>query len=428
MRAVLKILTISALAPLLAACGVQSVPDGLESVEEQGNLSVVTVSAVDSAESVSASYGAEVVVWRPDAGFAVLANATVPSGDFRSLGVAVEPNAGQVGTPGTLTNRDTTAQAWKVWSGAWKVWSGAWKVWSGGDEGSLFPSENHGAWQQIGLFEAHQLAPSLGAGVKVAVIDTGIDLEHPVFAGSLAPEGEWFDFVDGDSLPQEVPAAGEIDAYGHGTSVAGIIRQIAPNAVILPLRALAPDGSGEIADVAAAIDHALRQGADVINLSLGTQAHSPVLARMVELAASQGVYVLSAAGNSGNQRLLYPASSSTQPGETARLGLGTGSVDAADIKADYSNYGQRLELLAPGVEIYSAAPEERLAAWSGTSMSTAVVSGILALGAGEKPGSLSLAEAVAATAVGVDDLNPDYAGKLGEGRVDAAAFLSAILD
>jgi thermitase len=428
MRAVMKSLSVSALALLLAACGMQGVPGGPQASEEQGTLSVVPVTAEDSFESLRSDFGGEVVVWRPEAGFAVLANVSARAGGPSPLAIDIEPNAGLVGTPGSLANRDATAQAWKVWSGAWKVWSGAWKVWSGGEAGSLLPSENHGAWRQIGLFEAHELAPALGAGVKVAVVDTGIDLDHPVFSGSLAPEGEWFDFVDDDRRPQEVWATGETDAYGHGTSVAGIIRQVAPNAVILPLRALGPDGSGEIADVAAAIDHALRQGADIINLSLGTQANSPVLARMVELAASKGVYVVSAAGNSGDQRLLYPASSSAQPGVTARFGLGTGSVDAADIKADYSSYGQRLELLAPGVEIYSAAPGERLAGWSGTSVSTAVVSGILALGAAERPGSLSLAEAVTATAVGVDELNAGYAGKLGEGRVDAAAFLTAILD
>ena len=110
------------------------------------------------------------------------------------------------------------------------------------------------------------LAPNLGEGVKVAVIDTGIDLDHPGFAGRLAPAGEWRDYVDGDDFPMDEPGGA---GFGHGTAVAGIIVQVAPNATILPIRVLAPDGRGDVDDVVTAIDHAITVGAQVINLSLG---------------------------------------------------------------------------------------------------------------------------------------------------------------
>ncbi|MEZ4606323.1 MAG: S8 family serine peptidase [Deinococcales bacterium] len=87
--------------------------------------------------------------------------------------------------------------------------------------------------------------------MKVAVIDTGVDLSHPMLSGKLAPSTEWWDYVDNDNSPQDVSGG---EGYGHGTVVSTLILQVAPQATILPLRVLASNGLGDLDDVAAAID------------------------------------------------------------------------------------------------------------------------------------------------------------------------------
>ena len=164
--------------------------------------------------------------------------------------------------------------------------------------------ENAPLWEQIRLFQAQTLAYNGGRGVKVAVIDTGLELTHPAFVGRLAPANEWKDFVDGDAVPAEVAGG---PAYGHGTGVAGVTVQVAPNVMLLPLRVLGPDGSGDVDDVVMAVDWAVQQGADIINLSLGAAASVDVLNAVAAYAAEQGIYLVSSAGNTGDQRVTYPA-------------------------------------------------------------------------------------------------------------------------
>jgi subtilisin family serine protease len=115
---------------------------------------------------------------------------------------------------------------------------------------------------RLRLTEAHQI--SRGRGVRVAVIDTGIDLNHQLFAGRIIYPN--YDFVDDDAYPQEV--MGGIGA-GHGTFVAGLIALTAPEAVIMPLRAFGPDGSGTTFNIAKAIRFAADNGAQVLNMSFG---------------------------------------------------------------------------------------------------------------------------------------------------------------
>ena len=120
-----------------------------------------------------------------------------------------------------------------------------------------------------------------------------VEAEHGgTFAGTLAPASEWMDFVDNDGCPMDEPGG---DGYGHGTGVAGVVLQVAPNATILPFRVLGPDGSGDMTSVLAAIDHAVTMGADVINLSLGTLTSSNDLVRSVGRITLNTSVVLSAA-------------------------------------------------------------------------------------------------------------------------------------
>src|SRR5262249_32352644 len=208
-------------------------------------------------------------------------------------------------------------------------------------------------------------ALSRGQNVKVAIIDTGIDLLHPRFAGHIASGG--FDFLDNDTLPNDECCGG---SYGHGTFVAGLVLLMAPDAQILPIRILNPNGMGNTFDLAAAIRYAADQGAKVINLSLGTDTQRPnTVHDALVYAQGKGCVINAAAGNendgSGN---MYPAN------EGGNV-LGSGATDFSYKKAGFSNYGGCVELNAPGVNLISTFPGGLYALWSGTSFSTPQMSG-----------------------------------------------------
>lgn len=139
-----------------------------------------------------------------------------------------------------------------------------------------------------------------GAGILVAVIDTGVDYTHPDFGGAYGPRNKivgGYDFVDGDDDPK--------DLDGHGTHVAGIIaangqfKGIAPEAKILAYRVVGERGNVRTSDVVRAIDRAIRDGARVINLSLGSSSGIDVLRRVITSATRSGVIIVAAAGNQG---------------------------------------------------------------------------------------------------------------------------------
>lgn len=383
----------------------------------------VALTPGETAEAVTAQHGGEVVVWRPEQGFAVLGLDGRTA--LHTLSAELEPNHRVMDTP------ESSASASM---GGRRTWSGGRRTWSGGTGTNFAAAHNTAAWERIRLPQAHALAPRLGAGVKVAVIDTGLELGHPAFSGRLAPAGEWYDFVDNDTLPQEVAQGSSDGGYGHGTAVAGIVLQVAPNATILPLRVLGPDGSGDTTDVAAAMDWAVAKGAEVIQLSLGTTSDSQVLKTMLEYATSRGVFVIASSGNTGDERITYPAAYTREGGLWGDLSIGVGSVDERDAKSAFSTYGGRLELLAPGEQIYTPAPGDQLAHWSGTSVAAPMIAGALALALGEdtsttKRAELALLIGETATEVDDDDLHGEayeeyFDDKLGEGRLNVAAFVS----
>lgn len=204
----------------------------------------------------------------------------------------------------------------------------------------------------------------------VAVVDSGVDATHPDFTGRVR---QGYDFVDLDSNPS--------DPYGHGTHVAGIIAASGDNGQgvaglawrvgILPVRVLDGNGQGYFSDVIAGIRYAADQGADVINLSLGGSTAPQALQEAVDYAYSQGVIIVAAAGNNGLETLSYPAA--------CQHVIGVGASDQDDRPTTFSNRSAGLDLLAPGVSIYSDYPGNRYMAMSGTSMSAPQVSGALAL-------------------------------------------------
>lgn len=289
-------------------------------------------------------------------------------------------------------------------------------AWAGYDPA---PAMTQYANEHLDLPLAREL--STGSGVVVAVLDTGVQLDHPALAPHLVAG---YDFVDNDTVPADEgnglddDADGLVDeATGHGTHVAGIVLLVAPQSQIMPLRVLNSDGVGSAFQVAQAMIHATDHGAQVLNLSLGTPLHSDVLLEGVNYARSAGVMVVAAAGNLNSTEPQYPAADEGV--------IAVAALDEERLKTSFSNYGSWVDLAAPGESIYSTYPIDGYGWWSGTSMATPFVSGQIALLRSLAPWlTLDQIEGqLAAKARSVEPLNPDYVGQLGAGEPDVAASL-----
>ena len=215
------------------------------------------------------------------------------------------------------------------------------------------------AWQDMG-----ELAP-----VTVAVIDTGVCLSHEDLQGRVLDNG--YDFVDDDADPEDV--------FGHGCSVAGIIAAntnnrigiagFAPNASILPVRVLGPSGSGSMADVAAGIVYAADEGADIINLSLGSAIGSQVTEDAVKHALGKGVTVIASAGNSGGSLPGFPARYENV--------VAVGAIDRDGSRSSFSNKGG--DIWAPGRDVHTIHLNNGYKALNGTSFSAPYVAAMAAI-------------------------------------------------
>jgi thermitase len=205
----------------------------------------------------------------------------------------------------------------------------------------------------------------------IAIIDTGVQYDHPDLAGKVV---RGYDFVDDDWDPY--------DGNGHGTHCAGIaaavtnhgrgIAGMAPNATIYAVRVLNNSGSGTLDDVANGIIHAADSGADVISLSLGASVGATTLKNAVDYAWNKGVVVVAAAGNNGTSLPTYPAYYSNA--------IAVAATDSNDNKAYFSNYGSSwVDVAAPGVNIVSTYRGSSYASLSGTSMATPHVAGLAGL-------------------------------------------------
>ena len=275
---------------------------------------------------------------------------------------------------------------------------------------------------------------STGTGQTVAVVDSGIDLNHPDFAGRLVAG---YDFVSKDDTPQ--------DGNGHGTHVAGAIaadadstgvRGVAPDAKIMPLRVLDDTGRGYTADVAAAIDYAADRGVKIINLSLGSDTPSAVEQQAIH--DHPGVLFVIAAGNGGADNI--GDDSDTTPSYPASYNepniVSVGASDQKDKIAGFSNYGaSSVDLFAPGVNSVSTYPQGKASnldkyfktgdgyeLLQGTSMATPYATGTAALMYAKRPG-LTPVQARQALITSVDPV-PAMAGKsVAGGRLNAAQAL-----
>lgn len=246
--------------------------------------------------------------------------------------------------------------------------------------GTLVPTPPGGtdqwAWIKTRLAEAHKL--SIGQGIIVAVLDTGMAPDHPLLNSSITAGYDFVGMIPGAIYDtgdnQDADGDGLVDEdVGHGTHVSGIIVTAAPGVQIMPIRVLNSDGVGTYWEVAAGIRYAVDHGAKIINMSLSAPRLTPSLADALNYAASRGVIVVSAAGVGPGPN--YPAA---YPNQLAVLGVG--ASDQNDNIAWFSG-GQPADtdIFAPGVDIYSAFPYDSYGLGSGTSMAAPMVSGEAAL-------------------------------------------------
>ncbi len=280
--------------------------------------------------------------------------------------------------------------------------------------------ESQSARDVLNLAAAH--GTSTGDNVIVAVLDTGVDASHPVLAGHLVAG---YDYVDDDADPEDATYGTDTDGdgvldegAGHGTFVSGLVTMIAPNATLMPMRVLDSDGIGTVFSVAEAIYDATDAGAQVINLSLGTpeKLESQVLKKALAWARKREVVVVAAAGNDGWKQKQFPAASPEVLSVTAT------TADDSGV-ATYSNTGGWVDVAAVGDGLVGPLPSGSYGRSSGTSLSTAVVAGQIALLRSLRPGLKSdkLLEAVFHTCRELPKT------ELKEGRVDLEASLAFLL-
>lgn len=309
---------------------------------------------------------------------------------------------------------------------------------------------------KISLDAARSGTPG-GASITVAIIDTGVDPNHPAIAPVLVPG---YDFLENrPGIPSELAGLSQStvalldqstvalldqknwpavlnqstvalldqstvalldrsklgESFGHGTMVAGLVHLVAPQARIMPLRAFRLDGTGQLSDIISAIYFATDHGANVINMSFSFERPSPALQSALAYARSRNVLCIASAGNQGRELMVYPAGY-----ESTVLGIGSASL--ADRRSAFSNYGKSsVQMAAPGEALLTTYPGNNYAVVWGTSFSTALVSG-----AGAVLSSLGGTAAVQTKLIreSLEAGVPLPGQELGEGRLDLSKCIS----
>jgi subtilisin family serine protease len=289
-----------------------------------------------------------------------------------------------------------------------------------------------------------------GAGVMVALIDTGVDPSHPALQSVLAPG---FNFINESSSPSEMgdldPAVaaalsqsttsildgqnlvqlntftvailsqsttsildGPPSAFGHGTMTAGLVHLIAPGASIMPLKAFAGDGSSDLFNIVRAIYFAADHGANVINMSFEIAQSSPALQNAIQFALSKNIVVIAASGNDGQQILVFPAAYNSV--------IGVGSTNNQDGRSSFTNFGTNAVFIAaPGEGVITTYPGGNYAAGWGTSFSAPLVDGEAALVLQSRP-LYKPGDVANAISRGIS------VPQMGHGRADLCLALSSI--
>lgn len=342
-------------------------------------------------------YGGKIIIFSPALGMAIVQTSKpVQADDTAVISVGDTLNLRQ---PESNISQSAAIGGWNSWvsgaqvsSSGWNSWVSGWNSWVSGNTSSTIPKlpqENQAAFDFLGIPQAQAAAKKFGEGVKIALIDTGLDLNHSALQKSLAPKEQWRDFVDKDNVPQDQPSDTKPNGYGHGTAVAGLILQMAPRATILPIRVFRPDGSSNTEDLYQAIAYAVLMNADIINISGGSLEPDYTLHALIGATSSLGIYTVAAAGNTGLiDHGTYPArlSYSLAPSYPTRgFVFGVGSMKTNYAISSFSASGDGIFTYLPGEDLTTLYPNDQTAKVTGTSFSTPLLTGVLALALGELP-------------------------------------------
>jgi subtilisin family serine protease len=302
------------------------------------------------------------------------------------------------------------------------------------------------AAQIIRLQDAQNGFGISGSGI-VALIDTGVDPYHPVlqpvllrgydFTRNQPGASEWLDVTgtqNGNQNSQgqqpgyvqqstaavlDQSTAAVLDgspyvAFGHGTMTSGLVHLVAPNAKILPLKAFSANGTGYLSNIVAALYYAVQNHANVVNMSFDLSSSSSSLNRAVSYANKAGVVLVAAAGNEDTSARVYPAAMNGYV-------VGVGSTTDWDKRSSFSNYGSAdVWIAAPGEYVISTYPGGTYASESGTSFSSPLAAGTVALMLSAKQSGLNQSQAAGALA-NAQALTPD----LNHGRLNVYQAVSA---
>jgi len=276
----------------------------------------------------------------------------------------------------------------------------------------------------VDRIDAEMVHPSTGGeGVVVAIVDTGVDYNHPDLIDNF-DVAKGYDFVNGDDDP--------MDDHWHGTHCAGIVAAddndfgvvgVAPGATLLAVKVLDSDGGGWSSDVAAGISWAASNGANVISMSLGSDSSSSVIQDACQSAYLDGVVLVAAAGNDYQRRGRREIDTVDYPARYDSV-IAVGATAQNDKRASFSSTGADMELAAPGENIYSTVPGGYGIA-SGTSMACPHVAGTAALVMASNPGMghIAVRDLLVSTAEDLGDEGWDT--WYGYGLVDAYAAAGA---
>jgi subtilisin family serine protease len=255
---------------------------------------------------------------------------------------------------------------------------------------------------------------STGTGVVIAILDSGIDLDHPDLVGQILPG---WNFYSGNS--------DLTDVTGHGTQVAGTaaaatnngagVASIAGGAKILPLRITDPTGSALYSTMATATTYAADHGARVANISYGGARSSSTVQSAASYMKSKGGLVTVSAGNAGTQELVAASDAV----------IAVSATTSGDVKASWSSYGAYVDVAAPGASVWSTNNGGGYGAISGTSIASPVAAGVIALMMSANPAlsSSQVEQLLFSTAKDLGTAGWD--SYYGWGRVDAAAAVAA---
>lgn len=252
--------------------------------------------------------------------------------------------------------------------------------------------------------------------VDVAILDTGVDPDHPDLAGKLLPGYNFY-----------TNTTDTHDVYGHGTKVAGSAAAMTNNAIgvagvawknpIMPLVITDTTGYATYTRMASAIIYAADHGARIINISFGGTSSSTTLQSAVDYAWNKGAIIFSSAGNYNTSTPYYPAACNNV--------LSVSATDANDAKASFSNYGTTIDITAPGVSILATADGGGYASVSGTSFSSPIAAGLGALILSVNP-TLSNAQVVDIITKNADDIGTaGFDQYFGYGRINVLKSLTA---